>query len=105
MGQTPNPDYAATIPHLLFMVYQGMFCIITPALISGAFAERMRFSAYLVFICALGDCRLRPARALGVGRRLATRVGALDFAGGTVVHVNSGFAALVAALVVGKRRS
>ena len=79
------------------MVYQFMFAVITPALISGAFAERMKFSAYLVVHAALGDVRLRPRGALGLGhRRLDPRTsGALDFAGGLVVHVISGVAALV----------
>ena len=72
VGVEPDADYAPTIPHQLFMVYQMMFAIITPALITGAFAERMKFSAFVVFIAAVGDARLRPARALGVGRRAAS---------------------------------
>jgi Amt family ammonium transporter len=80
-----------TIPHYLFMCFQGTFCIITAALISGAVVERMRFSAYVIFITVWGGGWLQD-------------MGALDFAGGTVVHVNAGVAALVAAICVGKRR-
>ena len=69
VGPEPYADYAATIPHQVFMLFQLMFAIITPALITGAFAERMKFSAYLLFIAALGHVRLRPARPLGLGRR------------------------------------
>ena len=69
VGFDPNPDYAPTIPHQLFMVYQLMFAVITPALISGAFAERMKFSAYLALHAALGDAGLRPRGALGLGHR------------------------------------
>ena len=82
-----------------------MFAVITPALISGAYAERMKFSAYCAVHARLDDARLRPDRALGVGRRrLARKLGALDFAGGTVVHLSSGISALVVALVLGKRK-
>ncbi len=90
-----------TIPHLLFMAFQGTFAIITAALISGAVAERMRFSAYLLFIMAVVAGGLRAGGALGVGLAVSWRLGALDYAGGAVVHVNAGIAALVAALVVG----
>jgi Amt family ammonium transporter len=93
-----------TIPHLLFMAYQGTFAIITAALISGAIVERMRFSAYVVFISLWMLLVYAPVAhwVWGVGW-LAER-GALDFAGGTVVHVNAAAAALVAAIVVGRRR-
>jgi ammonium transporter, Amt family len=97
-------DYAGTVPHQLFMVFQLMFAIITPALISGAFAERMRFSAYLVFIslwCLLVYC---PIAHWVWGGGWLGEMGALDFAGGTVVHISSGVTALVAALMIGKRR-
>ena len=93
-----------TIPHALFMAYQGTFCIITAALISGAIVERMRFSAYIVFISLWAVVVYSPiAHWVWGGGWLAT-VGALDFAGGTVVHVNAAVAALVAAMVVGKRK-
>jgi Amt family ammonium transporter len=94
-----------TIPHLLFMAFQGTFAIITVALISGAIVERMRFGPYLAFLVLWGLCVYAPVAhwVWGDGGWLA-RLGALDFAGGTVVHVNAGAAALVAALVVGPRR-
>jgi len=101
----PNPDYAATIPHLLFMVYQMMFAVITPALITGAFAERMKFSTYAVFTLVWATLVYDPIChwVWGAGGWLRN-MGALDFAGGTVVHISSGIAALVCALVLGKRR-
>jgi Amt family ammonium transporter len=94
-----------TLPHILFMAFQMMFAIITPALISGAIAERMRFSAYLMFIVLWGTLVYDPLChwVWGPGGWLGAR-GALDFAGGTVVHLSSGAAALVAAIVVGKRK-
>jgi ammonium transporter, Amt family len=93
-----------TVPHLLFMAYQGMFAIITPALISGAYAERMKFSAYCVFTLAWTTLVYDPIAhwVWGPGGWLGAR-GALDFAGGTVVHVSSGVSALVVAIVIGKR--
>ena len=93
-----------TIPHYLFMSYQGTFCIITAALISGAVVERMRFSAYLMFISLWALVVYAPIAHWVWGGGWLADMGALDFAGGTVVHVNAGVAALVAALVVGKRR-
>ncbi len=92
-----------TIPHLLFMCYQGTFAIITAALISGAIVERMRFSAYLAFICLWALVVYSPVAHWVWGGGWLADMGALDFAGGTVVHVNAGVAALVAALCVGKR--
>ena len=92
-----------TIPHYLFMAYQGTFCIITAALISGAIVERMRFSAYLIFIVLWALFVYTPVAHWVWGGGWLTDMGALDFAGGTVVHVNAGVAALVAAIVVGKR--
>ncbi|MDD3906127.1 MAG: ammonium transporter [Candidatus Omnitrophica bacterium] len=105
VGMAPNPDYAATIPHLLFMVYQMMFAVITPALITGAFAERMKFSAYVIFTLLWATFVYDPVChwVWGAGGWLRN-MGALDFAGGTVVHVSSGISALVCALVLGKRR-
>jgi Amt family ammonium transporter len=93
-----------TIPHYLFMAYQGTFCIITAALISGAVVERMRFSAYLIFISLWALAVYAPVAHWVWGGGWLADMGALDFAGGTVVHVNAGVAALVAALVVGARR-
>jgi Amt family ammonium transporter len=93
-----------TIPHLLFMAYQATFAIITAALISGAIVERMRFSAYVVFIALWSLLVYSPIAHWVWGGGWLSRMGALDFAGGTVVHVNAGVAALVAAVLVGKRR-
>ncbi len=92
-----------TIPHYLFMAYQGTFCIITAALISGAIVERMRFSAYVAFITLWALVVYSPVAHWVWGGGWLADMGALDFAGGTVVHVNAGIAALVAAIVVGKR--
>ena len=100
VGLEPN----GTIPHLLFMCYQGTFCIITAALISGAIVERMRFSAYVTFITLWALVVYAPIAHWVWGGGWLAKLGALDFAGGTVVHVNAGVAALVAAIVVGKRR-
>src|SRR5918999_5750221 len=94
---------ALTIPHALYMAFQGTFCIITAALISGAIVERMRFSAYLAFICLWSVIVYAPLAHWVWGGGWLADMGAWDFAGGTVVHVNAGVAALVAALVVGKR--
>jgi Amt family ammonium transporter len=105
VGLEPNADYAAKIPHQLFMVYQCMFAVITPALISGAFAERMKFSAYLAFIVLWATFVYDPVAhwVWGPGGWIRT-MGALDFAGGLVVHVISGVAALCCVLVMGKRK-
>ena len=100
VGLDPN----GTIPHLLFMCYQATFCIITAALISGAIVERMRFSAYVTFITLWAIVVYCPIAHWVWGGGWLAKMGALDFAGGTVVHVNAGIAAFVAALVVGKRR-
>src|SRR6185503_9461618 len=93
-----------TFPHLLFMMFQGMFAIITPALISGAFAERMKFSTYALFTLLWATLVYDPIAhwVWGPGGWLG-KMGALDFAGGTVVHLASGVAALMCALVLGKR--
>jgi Amt family ammonium transporter len=93
-----------TIPHALFMAYQGTFCIITAALISGAIVERMRFPAYIVFISLWALLVYSPIAHWVWGGGWLAKLGALDFAGGTVVHVNAGVAALVAAIVLGKRK-
>ena len=85
---------APTIPESVYMFFQMTFAIITPALIAGALADRMKFSAFLLFMAPVAAAGLLPDRPLGVGRRLAAaRMGALDFAGGTVVHLNAGTAA------------
>lgn len=105
VGFEPYADYAAAIPHQAFMIFQAMFAIITPALIIGAFAERMKFSAFIFFILLWATFVYAPVChwVWGVGGWLK-KMGALDFAGGTVVHINAGIAALVTALVIGKRK-
>jgi ammonium transporter, Amt family len=104
VGTEPNADYAATIPHAAFMVYQMMFAIITPALITGAFAERVKFSSFIVFILLWATFIYDPLAHWVWGVKGWMReMGALDFAGGTVVHISSGVSALVAALMFGKR--
>jgi Amt family ammonium transporter len=104
VGAAPNADYAATLPHLTFMMYQGTFAIITPALIVGAFAERMKFGAFLIFTTLWAILIYDPLAhwVWGVGGWIRS-MGALDFAGGTVVHISSGISALAAALLIGKR--
>lgn len=105
VGAEPNADYAATIPHLAFSAYQMMFAIITPALITGAFVERVRFKAFLVFTVLWATFVYDPVAhwVWGVGGVLRN-IGALDFAGGTVVHITAGFSALAFAMVLGKRK-
>jgi ammonium transporter, Amt family len=105
VGTEPFKAYSETIPHQTFMIYQAMFAIITPALITGAFAERMKFSTFLVFMVLWVTLVYCPVAhwVWGDGGWLKN-LGALDFAGGTVVHINAGVAALAAALVVGKRQ-
>jgi Amt family ammonium transporter len=109
VGSTPNADYAGTIPHATFMVYQLMFAIITPALISGAFAERMKFSAMLLFTVLWTLVVYFPMAHMvwGKGGLLNAfsggRIPCFDFAGGTVVHITSGVSALVCAIYLGKR--
>jgi len=93
-----------TIPHLLYMAFQGTFCIITAALISGAIVERMRFTAYVTFISLWSVFVYAPLAHWVWGGGWLAQMGALDFAGGTVVHVNAAVAALVAAFVVGRRQ-
>ena len=111
VGQTPDPyGYAATIPHIVFMAFQMMFAIITPALFTGAVAERMKFSGLLLFTVLWATFVYNPLAhwVWGKGGMLNffnadATFGALDFAGGTVVHISSGVSALVLALVMGKR--
>jgi Amt family ammonium transporter len=109
VGGEPNASYAATIPQLTFMIYQLMFAVITPALITGAFAERMKFKAMLAFMALWSVVVYSPMAHMvwGKGGLLNASLGGvfptLDFAGGTVVHVTSGVSALVCALYLGKR--
>ena len=109
VGAQPDPDYAASIPLQTFMIYQLMFAIITPALISGAFAERMKFSAMLAFLVLWSVVVYAPMAHMVWGKggilnaSLGGRFPTLDFAGGTVVHITSGVSALVCALVLGRR--
>ncbi len=105
VGLEPYADYSATIPHQAFMIFQMMFAVITPALILGAFAERMKFSSFLVFIVLWATFVYDPVChwVWAVGGWLRN-MGALDFAGGTVVHINAGIAALATAMIIGRRR-
>jgi Amt family ammonium transporter len=105
VGFAPNADYAATIPQQIFMLFQLMFAIITPALISGAVVERVKFLAFAIFILFWTTLVYDPIAhwMWGVGGWIRN-LGALDFAGGNVVHISSGISALVAALVIGKRK-
>jgi Amt family ammonium transporter len=109
VGKDPNPDYAATIPQGTFMIYQLMFAVITPALISGAFAERIRFSAMLLFTTLWALMVYFPMAHMVWGKGgflnayLGGSIPTFDFAGGTVVHITSGVSALVCALYLGKR--
>jgi Amt family ammonium transporter len=105
VGAQPNPDYAPTIPHTVFMIYQCMFAVITPALITGAFAERARFSAFVVFSLLWAILVYNPVChwVWGSGGWLKA-AGVLDFAGGLVVHLTCGAAALASVLVIGKRK-
>jgi Amt family ammonium transporter len=105
VGLTPNPDYAETVPHQAFMIYQGMFAIITPALLMGAIAERMKFSTFFVFTLLWSTLVYDPIAhwVWGMGGWIR-QMGGLDFAGGIVVHLSSGVSALAAALLVGRRK-
>lgn len=105
VGAIPNADYAGSIPHSIFMMYQLMFAIITPALITGAFAERMKFPAFIVFALLWSTFVYDPLAHMvwGVGGFLRN-LGALDFAGGNVVHISSGVAGLVISIFIGKRK-
>jgi Amt family ammonium transporter len=109
VGGEPNATYAATIPHQTFMIYQLMFAVITPALITGAFAERMKFSAMLLFTALWTTFVYLPLAHLVWGNKgllnasLGGAIPTLDFAGGTVVHISSGVSALVCAIYTGKR--
>jgi len=118
VGQEPNPDYAATVPHLVYMIYQMMFAIITPAIISGAVVERMSFRAYIIFLVLwttvvydsiahwvwAGWTHTNSDGTTEYRTGFLRDLGALDFAGGTVVHMSSGYSALVACILVGQRQ-
>ncbi|MEQ8197621.1 MAG: ammonium transporter, partial [Clostridiaceae bacterium] len=109
IGIEPNADYAATIPHMEFVVFQLMFAAITAAVISGSFAERMRFPAFLVFMLLWSTFVYDPVAHWvwgGAGEHMGwlKKLGVLDFAGGNVVEINSGISGLVAAIVIGKRK-
>ncbi len=104
IGNEPAP-MAPGVPHLIFMMFQGMFAVITSALITGAFAERIKFSAVIIFTVLWTTFVYSPiAHWVWGGGWIGTKIGALDFAGGTVVHINSAIAAIAAALIVGKRK-
>ncbi len=105
IGLAPNPHYGKTIPNLVFMIFQCMFAVITPALITGAFAERIKFSAFLLFSILWATFVYNPLAhwVWGTGGWMQ-KMGALDFAGGTVIHISSGASALAAVLLIGKRR-
>ena len=109
VGAAPNPDYAGTIPQQSFMLFQMMFAIITPALISGAVAERIKFKAYVLFVVLWVTVVYFPLCHMIWGKggyfnwALAGKIPVLDFAGGTVVHISSGVSALVCAIMLGKR--
>jgi Amt family ammonium transporter len=111
VGAAPNPDYAATIPQGTFMIYQLMFAIITPALISGAYAERIKFSGMLLFTILWTLLVYFPMAHMVWGKggflnaTLGGKIATFDFAGGTVVHITSGVSALVFALYIGKREA
>ena len=109
VGTAPNADYGPTVPHETYMIYQLMFAIITPALISGAFAERIKFSAMLLFTCLWSTIVYFPMAHMVWGKGgllnafLGGQIPCFDFAGGTVVHITSGVSALIFALYLGKR--
>ncbi|MEI6042796.1 MAG: ammonium transporter [Chloroflexota bacterium] len=104
VGLEPSKDYGTTVPHQLFMAFQMMFAVITPALITGAFAERKRFKAFVIFTILWSTLVYSPlAHWVWSTNGWLFKLGALDFAGGTVVHISSGTAALICALVLGKR--
>ena len=103
VSSSPNADYAATIPHQAFMLFQMMFAIITPALITGAVAERAKFGTFIVFVLLWATFVYDPLAHWVWGKGWMGAMGALDFAGGTVVHISSGFSALAAAYFFGRR--
>ena len=104
VGQDPSAVYASTTPHLAFMMYQGMFAIITVALITGSVVERIKFSSLIVFAVAWLTLVYSPVAHWVWGGGWLVKLGALDFAGGTVVHINAGVSALALAFLLGKRK-
>lgn len=106
VGLAPNPDFSATIPFLIFSLFQLKFAVITPALITGSFAERVKFTSYLIFMCLFSLLIYTPlAHWTWHPEGFLRNWGVLDFAGGTVVHMSAGFAALAGAVVLGKRET
>jgi Amt family ammonium transporter len=105
VGLEPGP-YAATVPHQAYMIFQGMFAVITPALITGAFAERIKFKSFILFVLLWATFVYDPVAhwVWGAGGWLGSGLGTLDFAGGTVVHISSGVSALAVALAIKKRK-
>ncbi|MBN1626826.1 MAG: ammonium transporter, partial [Deltaproteobacteria bacterium] len=105
VGMEPSSSYGTTVPHLAFMIFQCMFAVITPALITGAFAERMKFSAFLLFTLLWATLVYNPlCHWVWAAGGWMLNLGAMDFAGGTVVHISSGISALAAAIVIGRRK-
>lgn len=104
VGMEPHESIATNLPHMVFMIFQCMFAIITPALITGAFAERMRFSAFIIFIILWCTFVYAPLCHWVWGGGWMAQMGAMDFAGGAVVHMSSASAALAAVLIIGKRK-
>ena len=104
VGITPNPNYGSTIPFLAFFVYQEMFAVITPALITGAFADRVNFKSYLKFLVFWSILIYVPVSHWIWGGGFLAKMGVVDFAGGIVVHVTAGIAALASVIFVGKRK-
>src|SRR5207245_5717073 len=106
VGAATHPDLAPTIPLVLFALFQMKFAIITPALITGSFAERVRFTSYLLFMCLFSVLIYAPlAHWTWHPDGFLPKLGVLDFAGGTVVHMSAGFAALAGAMTLGRRKS
>lgn len=104
VGTLPHPVYASTVPHHVFMIYQCMFAVITPALITGAFAERMKFGPFLLFSVLWATFVYNPLAHWIWGGGWLAKLGVLDFAGGIAVHLSSGVAAMAAAIILGKRK-
>jgi len=105
VGMEPSTTYGTTVPHLAFMIFQCMFAVITPALITGAFAERMKFSSFLIFTLLWATLVYNPlCHWVWAAGGWMMNLGAMDFAGGTVVHISSGISALAAAIIIGRRK-
>ncbi len=106
VGLSPHPDFAPTFPFLIFAMFQLKFAIITPAIITGSFAERIKFDSYLIFIVLFSIFIYTPlAHMVWHPEGILRKIGILDFAGGTVVHMSAGYAALAGAIILGKRRN